>query len=246
MAGMYDVPAGSGAAAGSLLPALVAAACAQVRGPEELDQSGWAQFFLYQTLYCVDVEKPAAEEAVKRAMPMWIQERLHQRWLDGIVLYAQPQGSDKMQQDVDRSLRRTHTQALLNCSAGRSWDEQHCWFAGFLLNPQIALECDYMLPLGPGRPRPSGWLTLKSRILRKIGYKVVTIHRCFWDRLSEDQKDDQVLRMRAELGYRHSPELQRAQRPVRQTPYRKDEREKKKSWEPRPWGPVPSEQPAAA
>jgi hypothetical protein len=28
-----------------------------------LENSGWAQFFLYQTLYCVDVEKPACEEA---------------------------------------------------------------------------------------------------------------------------------------------------------------------------------------
>jgi len=27
-------------------------------------------------------------------------------------------------------------QALLNCSFGREWDEQHCWFAGFLMEPK--------------------------------------------------------------------------------------------------------------
>jgi len=245
MADLYDASAGTGGP-GSLLPTLVAAACAQVRGPEDLDASGWAQFFLYQTLYCVDVEKPAAEEAVKRAVPMWIQERLHQRWLDGIVLYAQPQGADTLQQNVDMALRRTRTQALLNCSAGRSWDEQHCWFAGFLLNPMIALECDSMLPLGPGRPRPSGWLTLKSRILQKMGYKVVTIHRCFWDALSEDQKDDQLMRLRSAVGYKVAQDVRRVQKPIRQTPYRKEEREKRRTWEPLPTEPAPSEAAAAA
>ena len=58
-----------------ILPIFVARACEQLTTKEELTASGWAQFFLYQTIYCADVEKPSCEEAVKRAMPMWIQER---------------------------------------------------------------------------------------------------------------------------------------------------------------------------
>eukprot|EP00913_Durusdinium_trenchii_P033487 g31352.t1 len=57
-----------------VLPLFVSRACQLLATKTELENSGWAQFFLYQTLYCVDVEKPACEEAVKRAMPMWIQE----------------------------------------------------------------------------------------------------------------------------------------------------------------------------
>jgi len=33
---------------------------------DDLDESGWVQFFLYQTLYCCDVEKPKSEIAIKR------------------------------------------------------------------------------------------------------------------------------------------------------------------------------------
>lgn len=216
MAGLYDFGGKTGT---FLLPLLVARACEQVHQTEELDGSGWAQFFLYQTLYAVDVEKPKCEADVKRATPMWIQERLHHRWLDSIVLQAQPQGADEMQRDVDRALRRTNTQALLNCSFGRPWDEQHCWFAGFRLEPQVALECDSMLPLGPGRPRPSGWLAMKSRMLQKMGFKVATLHKCFWEGLSEDQKDEQLMQLRVEVNYRHSKELERRQKKIRQTPH---------------------------
>jgi len=166
---------------------------------------------------------------------MWIQERLHERWLDSIVLPAQPQGADKMQRDVDASLQRTNTQALLNCSVGRDWDEQHCWFAGFLLEPKIALECDSMLPLGPGRPRSSGWLSLKSRLLKKMGYTVVTMHRCFWEKLTEDQKDEQIRRLRVQCGYKHNQELERREKKIRQTPHTyKGLEPKKKEWQPEP------------
>merc|ERR1711924_269134 len=96
---------------------------------------------------------------------------------------------------------------------------QHCWFCGFLLEPRVSLECDSMLPMGPGRPRPSGWLATKSRLLRTMGYTVVTIHRCFWDPLTEDQKDEQVLRLRAQVGYVHDMELEKKQRRMRQTPH---------------------------
>lgn len=233
MAGLYDVIAAEGDA--FALPALVAQACSQIGSRQELDNSGWAQFFLYQTLYCVDVEKPGSEEAVKRAMPMWIQERLHEQWLDSIVLQAQPQGADELQKDVDASLKRTNTQALINCSTGRDWDEQHCWFAGFLVEPRVAIECDSLLPLQPGEPRPSGWLQLKSRLLKKMGYTVVTIHRCIWDKLTEDQKDEQILRLRAEVGYRHDKELEKKMKPVRQTAHTyKGIEAKKKDWFPEP------------
>jgi len=237
MAGRYDLAAGPGGP--PALPAFVRSACAGIQGKDHLDNSGWAQFFLYQTLYGVDVEQPACEEAVKRLMPMWIQERLHHRWLDNIVLHAQPQGADDMQRDVDAALRRTNTQALLNCSAGREWDEQHCWFTGFLLEPRIALECDSMLPLAPGRPRVSGWLAMKSRVLRRIGYTIVTMHRCFWDKLTEDQKDEQLLRIRAECGYVHNPELEKRSKKIRQAPHTyKGLETKKKEWEPTPWPPT--------
>jgi hypothetical protein len=216
MAGIYDFGGKTGE---YLLPLLVARACEQLQRKEDLDGSGWAQFFLYQTLYAVDVEKPRCEGDVKRAMPMWIQERLHHRWLDGIVLQAQPQGADEMQRDVDKALRRTNTQALLNCSFGREWDEQHCWFAGFRLEPQVALECDSMLPLRPGRPRMSGWLAMKSRMLRKMGFKVAILHRCVWDGLSEDQKDEQIMRLRVEVHYLHNKELEQRLKKIRQTPH---------------------------
>lgn len=230
MSGQYELSADPEGAV-PVLPLLVARACEQIQDKEELDKSGWAQFFLYQILYAVDVEKPLCEEAVKRAMPMWIQEWLHYRWLDNIVLLAQPQGADQMQRDVDLSLKRTNTQALLNCSFGRDWDEQHCWFAGFMLEPKVSLECDSMLPLGSGRPRPSGWLSMKSRILRKVGFQVVTLHKCFWGHLSEDQKDEQMLRIRADVGYRHNKDLEKSKRKSRQEPHTyKGIETKRKDW----------------
>eukprot|EP00439_Symbiodinium_sp_Y106_P059752 s503_g8.t1 len=233
MSGLYDVSeTGQGY---PVLPLLIVRACEQLQDKSELEQSGWAQFFLYQTLYCVDVEKPTCEEAVKRAMPMWVQELLHHRWLDSIVLHAQPQGADQMQRDVDMCLQRTNTQALLNCSFGREWDEQHCWFAGFMMEPRVALECDSMLPLGPGRPRPSGWIGLKSRIARKIGLRVVTLHDCFWTHLTEDQKDEQMLRIRAQVGYTHNKELEQRRKKIRQTAHTyKGIEGKRKDWTPQP------------
>lgn len=60
---------------------------------EQLEHSGWLQFFLYQSLYCADVEKPRAEEAMKRAVPFALQKALHMRWLDSILVNAQPQAS---------------------------------------------------------------------------------------------------------------------------------------------------------
>lgn len=236
VAGLYDAPAAAMVGSDTTVPALpefVRRACEGFGNEDDLDGSGWAQFFLYQALYCTDVEKPICEEAVKRAMPMWMQERLHHRWLNDIALLAQPQGADTMQRDVDATLRRTNTQALLNCSAGRDWDEQHCWFVGFLLEPQVSLECDSFHPMGPGRPRPSGWLALKSRILRRMGFQVATLHNCFWERLTEDQKDEQLMQLRVEVGYVHNAALEKKQQAIRrQAHVYKGIESKKKEWEP--------------
>ncbi len=147
------------------------------------------------------------EYEVKRACPMWVQERLHESWLDGTLLKAQPQGSDYLQLDVEKALNRTDTQASINTSVGRQSDEQHCFFAGHLLlgyPHNIALEYDGTTPLGPDRPRTSGNLSLKQRLLSRVfGLKTATIHRVFWERLNEDEKDEQILRLRAQLGYEH-------------------------------------------
>eukprot|EP00927_Polykrikos_kofoidii_P021603 TRINITY_DN20397_c0_g1_i1.p1 TRINITY_DN20397_c0_g1~~TRINITY_DN20397_c0_g1_i1.p1 ORF type:complete len:576 (-),score=100.80 TRINITY_DN20397_c0_g1_i1:185-1747(-) len=230
MANLYDAPSSCG---GLALPAILAKTCEDINKRDVLDNSGWAQFFIYQTLYGADVEHPANEIEIKRSVPMWIQERLHDRWLDSIVLQAQPQGADDLQRDVDMALKRTNTQALINCSAGREWDEQHCWFAGFLLQPRVSIECDGLMPLGPGRPRQSGLLSMKSRILKKMGFTVVTIHRCFWERLSDDQKDEQVLRLRSHVGYVHDQELEKKLRRPRQTAHTYKGIESKKSdWRP--------------
>jgi len=234
MAGLYDTKTHPGASL-PVLPQLVANACRHVPEQTELDESGWAQFFLYQTLYCTDVEQPEAEQEIKRAVPMWIQERLHHRWLDRIVLHAQPQGADDLQRDIDSSLRRTNTQSLINCSAGRDWDEQHCWFTGFLLEPKLALECDSMMPLSAGTPRTSGWLALKSRLLQKMGFTVITIHRNLWDSLSEDQKDEQIMRIRVTAGYKHDRAREKRERKMRQKAHTyKGIESKRKDWHPDP------------
>eukprot|EP00438_Fugacium_kawagutii_P001754 Skav227131 [mRNA] locus=scaffold133:194662:197229:- [translate_table: standard] len=88
---------------------------------------------------------------------------------------------------------------------------------------KVALECDSMLPLGVGRPRPSGWLALKSRIARKAPL---------------DQKDEQMLRIRAQVGYQHDPQLERMRKKIRQTPHTyKGLETKRKEWSPQPGPP---------
>mmetsp|Transcript_50520 Transcript_50520/g.94352 ORF Transcript_50520/g.94352 Transcript_50520/m.94352 type:complete len:114 (+) Transcript_50520:1-342(+) len=103
------------------------------------------------------------------------------------------------------------------------------------MEPRVAVECDSMLPLGPGRPRPSGWLGLKSRVARKMGLRVVTLHDCFWTHLTEDQKDEQILRIRAQVGYRHNKDLEQRRKPLRQEPHTyKGIETKRKEWTPQP------------
>jgi len=101
-----------------------------------------------------------------------------------------------LQIDVDSALKRLGAdEALINCSAGRVSDEQHCWFAGHLLKSKnLVIEYDYLLPFGPGRPKPSGWLQLKKRLFQQFGYHVLTLHKCNWDSLTEHQRDEQLTR----------------------------------------------------
>ncbi|CAD7931959.1 unnamed protein product [Amoebophrya sp. A120] len=165
------------------------------------------------------------EIETKRACPMWIQERLHEFWLDGMLLKAQPQGSDELQLDVEKALNRTQTKASINTSVGREFDEQHCFFAGHLLKPNIALEYNSMSAMGPqlqfqaGNNKsnnancsvvphtPGGFLSLKQAMFSKFGARTATIHRIFWDRLTEDQKDEQIIRLRSSLGYLHTSSM---------------------------------------
>ncbi|EPR57146.1 hypothetical protein TGME49_267040 [Toxoplasma gondii ME49] len=198
--GSYDLCLPSDETAKSTLALFLQRACEPL-SLEQLENSGWVQFFLYQTLYCVDVEKPKREVEVKKAVPFAFQKHLHLSWLDKILINAQPQGNELLQLDVDAALKRLHiTDALINCSAGRQWDEQHCWFAGHLVRSRnLALEYDYLLPLGPGRPKVSGWLACKRRMLKAFGLNVATIHQSFWSLLNLEQKDVQLTRLLAQF-----------------------------------------------
>lgn len=192
MANQYDFqPTGQD----YLLPRLLDRGC-QALDAQNLGPAGYSQFHVYQVLYGADVEKPACEHLIKQAIPFKLQERLHLRWVNEVLLKAQlVQGTEKLQKDVDAALQRTKTQALLNCSVGRDHDEQHCWFTGHLVSGRLCLEYDYLLPLGPGlnRNKPSGWVSWKARLFTKMGYQVVLIHRTAWQPLADDQKDEQIL-----------------------------------------------------
>lgn len=172
----------------------------QIRTKAQLDRSGWAQFFLYQAIYSMDVLSGEANP-----LPPWVQEHLHHRWLSGSLLATcQPQGANSLQLDVDQALKRTSTNAVLNCSAGRDTDEQHCWFVGHkLVTPgkKIAIEYNTHLPDSNGMNLPSGWIKLKTRVLQKCGYSIAVIHKSDWSKFDEKQKDHQILLLRNQLGY---------------------------------------------
>lgn len=157
---------------------------------------------LRDDLDVADPPRRNIEIETKMACPMWIQERLHEFWLDGTLLKAQPQGADELQLDVERALNRTHTKASINTSLGRPHDEQHCFFAGHFLRPNIALEYDSHSCMGPDRVRAGGMVSLKQKLFAKFGVRTATIHRTFWDRLTADEKDEQVTRLRVAMGYR--------------------------------------------
>lgn len=198
-------------------------ACDRIISVEDLDNSGWAQFFIYQSLYAADVELPKEEiSRLASAVPLWVQERLHANWLDGILLTAQIPGICKLQADVEAALKRTHTQARMNCSFGRDADSQHCWFASFLLEPRIVFELEN-----------SRWLQLKTRLLKKMDYRVAVINEKIWWGLTEEQKDETVLSTRQKLGYVHDREWQERTEGVKVNNTKN------------PWAPLPKWKPIA-
>ncbi len=217
-------------------------ACSRLRTTAQLDRSGWAQFWIYQTLYCVDVEIPQRAAEIQKAVPMWIQERLHFRWLDGILTTCQPQGADIFQLDVDAAMKRTNTQALINCSVSRESDEHPCWFAGHKLNPKIAIEYNSLLPTESGEFRPCGWIELKKRLFAKMGYSTVVLNQKSWNQLTEQQKDEQIMLLRLQLGYTHDVNLE-SKRPSQDIPKKRGEsvktlKEGAVKWEDQPdWEP---------
>ncbi|KAF8817787.1 hypothetical protein IE077_001374 [Cardiosporidium cionae] len=187
--GMYECPT----ADASPLPMFLRKTSEMIN-TVNLEHSGWVQYFMYQVLYCTDVENPSNAIDIKKAIPMDIQELLHTRWLKDIVLNGQKQGTELLQMESDVLLRQLRvTDALINCSVGRPWDEQHCWFVGHLLRSRnLAIEYDYLLPIGPGRPKISGTLQCRQRLLQKFGYSSATIHKCFWNSLDEEEKYLQI------------------------------------------------------
>ncbi|KAL8434572.1 hypothetical protein Efla_000088 [Eimeria flavescens] len=202
---------------------------------ETLPHSGWVQHFVYLILYLTDVEQPKAAEAIKRAVPFELQELLHLSWLDGVLLKGQPHGSEELQTDVDAALKRLHSGALINCSVGRPFDEQHCFFADFLLKEKnLAIQCDYLMPLGAGRPKPSGLISCKQRIFAKFGLNVAVIHRCFWDLLSMEQKDVQLTRLMAKFPSVCAPQLsvKPSYEEDRKLKFKRHQRAKHETWPP--------------
>jgi hypothetical protein len=93
-------------------------------------------------------------------------------------------------------------------SVGRQIDEQHCFFGGHVLHPNIAIEYDSASPLGPNRPLVSGPLALKQRMFAHFNVRTATIHDIFWKSLTDEQKDEQIIRLRTQLGYVHQRDLE--------------------------------------
>ena len=96
-----------------------------------------------------------------------------------------------MHMELSEVLKRTRTTALVNCSAGRPQDEQHCWFAGHRIatdkgsgaEGSWVIECDILQPLGPDcRPKVNGWVRLKQRMMKAFGLRCVRFDliECFF------------------------------------------------------------------
>ncbi|GIX65888.1 uncharacterized protein BcabD6B2_53230 [Babesia caballi] len=182
----------------SVLPLFLERACAGL-SLDTLPLSGWTQYILYLTLYCTDVEQPLNEAAIKRSVPFELQESLHVRWLNDILVHAQPQGSEQLQKDVDSVLECLGiTEGLINCSVGREDDEQHCLFGGHVFpNRRLVFEYNYLKGRPDGEPVESGLISFRRRIFGKCGYNVAVIHRSQWDSISLADKEEQLLRILA-------------------------------------------------
>ncbi|ORM40472.1 uncharacterized protein BXIN_1844 [Babesia sp. Xinjiang] len=180
----------------SALPLFLQRACMTL-SLETLPLSGWVQYMLYLTLYCTDVERPQNETAIKQSVPFEFQESLHTRWLNDILVHAQPQGSEQLQKDVDSVLEGLGiTEGLINCSVGREDDEQHCLFAGHVFpNRRLCFEYNYLQCRPDGEPVEGGLISFRRRIFRNCGYNVAVLHKGQWDCLSLSDKEEQLLRI---------------------------------------------------
>lgn len=190
--GMYEFPYEDT----QFLPELLHQACSYLT-KENIPESGWVQYFLYIILYCTDVEKPSNEIEIKKNVPYYIQEYLHFKWLDHILITAQNQGTENMQMEVEQLIQKLQLKNFfINLSVGRPIDEQHCFFTSHFYKPlNLCIEYDYLNPIGTGRPLVSGILSFKNRIFKKFNFNVVNFHKCFWDQLTSEQKESQLLRL---------------------------------------------------
>ena len=228
MAGFYEF------GTPSFLPTLLSIASSN---SSQHASSGWLQSWIYLTLYSADVEKPKNAIEISRSVPFEVQEKIHENWLDGLLLKFQPVGACRIQKSVDDILRRSNTQALVNCSVGRETDSQHCVFAGHLIkvvnrilrNGSLmitssrtvtfaAIETNPFLPDSDGKPKVAGWLRWKTRLMKKMGLKVAVVHATNWEVLTEEQKEAQVYKLRTSLGYMHDSESEKRFRPIAWTP----------------------------
>ncbi|SOV76399.1 conserved Plasmodium protein, unknown function [Plasmodium sp. gorilla clade G3] len=189
---MYEYPSKEN----SFLPEILKNACNSLT-KENIPESGWVQYFLYMTLYCCDVEKPSNELQIKESIPYYIQEYLHLKWLDNILITAQNQGSEKMQLEMENIINKLQLKNFfINLSVGRKIDEQHCFFTSHFYKPlNLCIEYDYFHPIGQNRPLVSGIISLKNRIFKKLNFNVVNIHKCYWDPLNDDQKEAQLIKI---------------------------------------------------
>ncbi|KEG01829.1 hypothetical protein YYE_03348 [Plasmodium vinckei vinckei] len=191
----------------SFLPEILRNACNGLT-KENISESGWVQYFLYITLYCCDVEKPINESEIKQSIPYFIQEYLHLKWLDNILITSQNQGSEKMQLEVENIIQKLQLKNFfINLSVGRPIDEQHCFFTSHFYKPlNLCIEYDYFQPIGLNRPLVSGILTLKNRIFKKFNLNVVNIHKCYWDLLKDEQKEQQLIKIIETFQTKHNKE----------------------------------------
>ncbi|SBS85725.1 conserved Plasmodium protein, unknown function [Plasmodium ovale curtisi] len=180
----------------NFLPEILRNACNGIT-KENISECGWIQYFLYMTLYCCDVEKPSNEMEIKESIPLFIQEYLHLKWLDNILITAQNQGSEKMQLDMENVIQKLQLKNFfINLSVGRKIDEQHCFFTSHFYKPlNLCIEYDYFHPIGINRPLISGIISLKNRIFKKLNFNVVNIHKCYWDVLTNEQKESQLIKI---------------------------------------------------
>lgn len=120
-------------------------------------------------------------------------DRIESLWIDRMLISGQPNGLSDLQMDVDRVLRDQRVPNRMNISVGAPADPSfHRWICSHQLSENLVLEYNEFLPIGSGVQKSGGWLSLKSKVLTRMGFRVVVVHAAEWNSLSEEQKADQV------------------------------------------------------